>query len=909
MKTRHCCHGMASMTRVAALALAVAAFSSSACNDDQLVPRADFRRPTGLVFIERPVSIECPATPPVPTEVFERLTEEQLVLTQAVREDSIGELHSGVRQGTLLVADSEAEGVRVQHYQQIVSITSTLGVAAERLSTNDSVIVPGPTVFFPLVLSARGFPTQVVVSKDQMVMRTPCTYPANYTGTVVLTDSAGNALPAQTVTADLTDDDASTISYEYARTSTRASRGFVLALAGGDAGESAAIYVLDTRQRPFLARSDEFLGFAIDRIDLGANEHTAGPWTTTDLQVVDYVPSADCAQPIEVTDPLAPNACDEQGHDILVLVQDPIGNAYGRLVFVIVPRDGSAPTFVPVRLNEPAHPGNVALFGDRLVVSNADPTRSELFDVRFAVTGTTVEVLGVNRIDVGGPTSRVVDGGPLGVFAIRIDQPRMVHLVEDDGVLVPNQQPLSSPFQYPADENNRDRNGQIELRDSPVLTAELGQLRQLNQAFLGVVLDALDQPNDFVGDRAPVLMVAHADGELNFVAGQPPRLVTLQGNAVAALRRLEPEKNDAPELEIVGCDTPNFGEDEMGLVLDPDGPIPACFPTSAEPLVCSDEDVRLRSTGTSAVYWFVFRGAVYTDESGTATVIEDGRRVVIAIDADGGDAPIREGDSVLLQAQIRPDTDAGCELRDAPVIRNGVVTEVRRVQESNGTQTATAVVFDFDALTDADLESLPLCELDLEWFEVYPSSAEGVLTVRSGARIEEVLQRVPTSTAGDSFSITFEGRTLADDPLDIEFSVQGSPSLLPGGVFFQPQDRGRICLAQSDCLDDFVCVTADEAPDELARSCFNRCEPSEDTPDAVSRRIARVGVELSVTGSPLASVQLSATLSGVTTSPLALPADAVFAPMRRSWLISVPGTRALAEVLPQSEGIALGVIR
>ncbi|MEO1334355.1 MAG: hypothetical protein AAFV29_01870, partial [Myxococcota bacterium] len=904
------------------------------CDQDTRVPRAEFRRPTGLSYLQRPSEFNCPATPLVDGAIIDGLTRNQRQLSNAVRIDSTDDLLSGVRQGTLLIADAEAEGVRVIHYQQSAEISSDNGTATERLILTERELVPGPTVFFPLVLSTPGFPTVVTSGLDTMRFSAECVYPAEYqgllnpvdeeTGLVLLGDD-GLPLPPEEVTVDLTpDDDSATFTVNLERDYIRGARSYVLANEGGPAGASAAVYAIDSRPRPFRSRSDDYAGFAAGKFDLGDFDETAGAWTSVDLQAVAY---GGCEPESSIEDTTLPQPCDAAGYDVLALLQDSIGIGFGRLVFMTVDRAGGAPSFVSVRLPQGSRPTNIAVRENNLLIN--DSARRFVYQVPFTVTSSIPTVGDIREIDVDGPTSRVVDGGILGVFAVRLDVSRLVHLEErGSGNFARGGVRLSTPFAYDPDPDNPLRLGQIDLRESPVLSGELGESEELQQSVDGVVFEAL-QDEDFFGRRAaPILMVAHADAVLSYVIGSPPRLAELRSNQINVLRRLE---DDQEPVEILGCEPPMFeGDSEDDPPTDdPDGPIPACFPAGTLPLACNDRQVSFIPSPSTEVYRFTYRGPVLRSDTGTAavdvTVVDTATSATVripelTISANPPDlGAVALGDLVLLQISREDGTDTSTasfviegtvtatDSEDSGAVEIEVLTLVE--PELQGEEIVDEVR-SFDVL-DCDA---PPCLFDVQRLEVYPENEEGVLTRRIAGRIAEVLQRTLPVSSGEGGLIrySFQGEQLSGGPLPVTFDVE----VTTDGAL-APQDEGRICGLPDECPEDFECVTDlafdDEGnPDPIVRSCFNRCRPSACPVGAtcVDRRFERTGVEFRVQGAATVLTQLIGPISGgVTGTALALPDDAVYAPLLRAWLISVPGTRTLAEVAPITSQIAVGTTR
>ena len=956
-----------------------------ACDEDTQVPRADFRRPTGMAYVERPETFVCPSIPIISQAQFDALTVDEKRLTEAITIDAFGGTMEGTRDASLLVADSEAEGVRVQQFRQDVIVESSTVGPIDNLVTDQNVIVPGPTVFFPLVLSSPGFPTRVAFSKEEIQLNRLCAYLKDFSGTVDAIDEDGNdvlnpdgSTASSTITGSFSDEtgdprvtvddnfvlnDGTVVSVVIAdvtRLVPRAARGFVLSSLGGalrservrtsTAAAGPVLYVIDTRPRPFDARSSAFEGFAIQELDLGAVEHTAGPWTTVDMQVVDYIG----CEPPAVVDPTeaAAAACDNQGADIVAVLQSPIGDSYGRLVFITIPRDGSDVVYTPVRLPN-GSPENMIVLDDRIMISNSasDSIFEVLMTVRDTDPASAVRPGVVSQIDVDGPTNLVIDGDTIGVFASRLDVSRLVHLRREGNRFVRSTERLVSPFEYEPDPDNAARLGVLDLRDSRVVAAKLGRVEQL----LGQT-DAITE-EDLNGDlRAPVVLLAHADGQVRFVLGSPPRVAIWVENVLFQAQRLQveqppddlddPEVNEELVMRVVGCDSPQLDistseDEEQVLVPDPDGPVPACYPGTPELLDCNDE-VQLRLSVEANVFRAAYRGALVSTGDPTTPQdlpLDSSPSEITVTDIQGDPATLQFDDTVFLQAQyVNDDEEASteCSLVDTNVIFNGRVIDAEATDD-----TTMRVRFAVDDVErDVELEpgnttQLDNCGLDfLTRFEVYPSGDEVVYTRLTGSRIIEVLQRVPavletvSTSTFTKFSAVFAGESIAGEPLDLQFKVEGAllgedeSNGVMGGI--EVVDEGRICSTSDDCGPGFECQ-ADEpdqavldAEEEIGasngRSCLARCrrtlEFEEFEDQFVDRAVRRPGVQVVVRSAIEAGGVLQGgagtTLNGET---LPLPADVVFSPMRRSWLISIPASRALAEIRSGSGGIIPSVIR
>ncbi len=889
--------------------VAALAVTTLACEDDQQFARPDFRRPTGLEFVQRTLDLQCPLTPIVPTDYYATLTatysEEERAFLQFIDEAKVTENDiAGTRQATLFIADSEAEGIRLFNFEQSGSLVGDAdGLPQELIVSQREDFPSGPTVYFPLVLSTPGFPTTVAASKDTVRFQRTCEYPSTY----FLADGTPVDLPltdGSTSAPFIVDLDVSGV---------RGARGFVLAPEGAAGGVDGAIYVIDALARPLSARADAYRGFLFDRLDLATFTETAGSWIPIDLDTVAYG-GCDTPDPV-ITDPFAPVPCDTQGYDVFALLLDPVGAGDGRLVFFTLHRDGlQPPTLVTVDLPGPAHPTSMAVLDDRVVVSDA--SSSDVFEVPFTLTDGVPEFGAVRRINVFGPTRLVTDGGALGVFAVRIDKARMMHLVRGaSNQLVLGSSPLESPFEYEADLGNPLRLGHLDLIDNPVLAVGLGQLDSLEQFGQGEVQEVVTE-DDFLGEpRAPALILAYANASVNFVLGSPPRLAILAETQITSMRRLD---EDLDDVRIKGC----ILEAEEDLQEEnPEAPdVPACFAVLTD-VTCESEGadaVFIERTVNNALYEVGYRGSLLTADSGVVTIgVDVDPDLVEVSDLVIDERQVEPGDTVLLNVDYFPNDPACQDLAATSSTLTGTVEEVL----------SEAIRFREPLAPDPGP-----CSAQVQYLDIFPSGPEVVLSQISGLFVGTVLQRVPatvtetrmgtaTSSAGDVIEARFEGNSLTGDPLPVAFTFEGfvpEGLIREGSTFGLPEEdfldeEGRICTANDECAEGFTCIIQPppevEVDESVARECFARCESND--PDLFSElRVRRVGLEVTVSGSPLAGIGLATNISGLGgTTRLSAPADAEFAPMRGSWIISTPGTSAIAEVLPISGAIDFRVIR
>ncbi|MCB9654126.1 MAG: hypothetical protein H6729_08370 [Deltaproteobacteria bacterium] len=419
-------------------AFAVVACLGFACDSTPPQPAGRLERPSGLAYVERSTDR---------TDVF--------------------------------VADSEAQGIRVLQFLRVSEGSAV------------STFLPGPAVFFPLVVRADGFPTRLAVSRDV------------------------GLLGGQ-------------------------SRLFALAPA------TAALYVLDVAEVPYGGRT---LG-ADDNVTLGAvdlvavTQGDAFPVDVATLgfegtalgQGADYVAVA-----FDGTGSTASNLTIlklDRGADVTTSVEGEYADRYDAVSIVETTPIAAGPRSMLVRI-DPADP-------HRGVVLVSSLATDAVTEIAFALSTDTSTVIESTRlVDVGGPTARFVDMGARGVLALRTDRPSLVMLEPSTaagdaaaGILVRSTDDFGSSFATPEEHAKGETLGRIDVASSgdgrsPLVAGAYGQAYAINETLSG--------PNLLSGTSTAskdVVLLLRADGVASFLAGDPLRPVMTASTAISSVHQL-----------------------------------------------------------------------------------------------------------------------------------------------------------------------------------------------------------------------------------------------------------------------------------------------------------------------------------------------------------------------------------
>lgn len=735
--------------------------------------------------------VGCPSEDPQPSGRLERPAD--LLIAPRPSETSPSAVDPFARED-LLIADSEAEGVKIFQYIE---------------GRGAGEFVPAPAAFFPLVIPAPGFPTELSISRDEVQDRL-----------YVLSPGAA-LLQVQDVTPLIF-------------------------------GSSA------------VGNEGNVLLGSIDLADLAGDG-----MIPTDVQVVATTGTQDLVavsfQGVTAPDVLALLEVETVGGMPMVteMFEAPIGPAPRGMG--LVPLGTSSVAVV------------VSSAGSSTVTEvNVDPSAAS-------------PIAGVRAIDAGGPTQDVVDAGSAGAFAVRVDRPAVVHLVRGPSGLERSSVLQPSPY-APLEERGTDAvRGVIYTFDSPIGAASYGTVDALvdpspraRVEFLTGIEDGRISDEDATF-RGPALLLAHVDGTISFVsASQGEARLTV--SSTSSVLRVTRSTTVSPDLQITECSPGNVETCPAGGPLDAE-----CTGVVTEQLPSFQT---YRATYRGALVDSFFPRLVPCTEvdcrSGTSTTtyrISD--PTVISFE----ERLVQVGDLVPTTVQslvCRPDEILVEDRSDV-----GVVQFVSTASDASA------------FIEVAYPELRPLVErCDGEAgparaarYRIRPAADEVVLTRIAGERIVEVLARAPVQTTPQGEAVRF------DEAVAFEL-------VAPTGFTCTAEGGRTPCVFDSDCGAGRIC---EERSGMSIASCPRFCQPACDLNAEACLTTLETelcsAVEIEVSPTVPFVVSLSIQMNN-TNFPSAAPAAATFSPLRRSWLISYPGSRWIAEVGPgENDVIDLGFIR
>lgn len=692
----------------------------------------------------------------------------------------------------LYIADAESEGVRVRQFFR--------GFDENKAAYTVDTFVPSEAIYIPLVISAPGFPEEIS--------------PAVWTAAGVTRASLYALAPAGVV-SEL---DPAT---------------------GNSRDRFGLLHVLDIRENAFLARASEAGNTPIGLLPL--DEILAEPAIPIDVEVV-----ASLAD-----------------RDLVLVAFDPINGGPGQVALLSVQVGSNSVTLLSSTTATVAdlprallHAGN----GQVLVSSAGTSTVTEL-----TLDLTAGTILGSRALPAGGPTQGLVAIPGYGALALRIDRSSAAVLTSTSGRFERSQAVFASPYTPraeqlgtpPAERSGELSVGRIDLRSSPVITGAYGRAANLRPAAdrpTPVRTADLSPDADGVA-RADVVLLAHLDGRVTFLVGNPPRIANLTEQTIAGLIDLGKVTGTTLTSTIVECAAP---VGQLGAVTD---------------FQCADS-VFVVNQGASRRFRAQYRGALYVGRAGLLTPTSSTGATWTLSDSGVEDyttLKIQVGDLVDLEHHGADCTVEGSDARD--YLDRAVITAV----STEGLELSTAG--GFRGLRDP-------CGDVVVRYEVFPAGDEAVLTEALGGRVGAVLARTPVIDNG--------GRREAQFQHDLAFTLVGTMTCdeaSTGRLCGDSSDcGGRTCVPNADALGPGICSMV-ECPADSA-TCVK-------TPKV--RRCAGVEILSEPPGPLILDLRNITTTSQI--SRAAAPSAAVFARVRQAWFISYPGSRALATVEPLAESI------
>jgi hypothetical protein len=487
----------------------------------------------------------------------------------------------------------------------------------------------------------------------------------------------------------------------------------------------------------------------------------------------------------------------------------------------------------------------------------------------------TGAVLGARTVDVGGPTSDVIDAGEHGAFAIRSDRPRVVHLVPGPAGLMRSTVIDDSPFTPDEERRSLDSGGFLDVYPSPIGAASLGTFDSFTDIAPRSTVLRFTGSNDLriVGERTfrrsdsedlPVLLLAHADGNASFVVLES-ETASIATSLDATVYRVS--TSSRMSVEVID---PEAGNTVLGACNTV-----SCSESAPEGEVCPPSIIRYERPYYGK-YRATFRGTLVSSQTAELTKV------------DGAEATYRitdqvissfEGRFVLVNDRVLTHVQSqNCDDLSAPMdlIATGTVTKVE------GGAIEVAYEAGFAPVQSCEgMESLPALATRIE---IYPGSDEMVLARFSGETVVQVLSRAPVVTSSAGASVVFRDDP-EEHPLDLAIKTSSTAP-------FTCSEGAALCSTDSDCGVARECTTGTGS---CPRTCAAACSESEPTcfDRLVGRHCAYAEFEVAPTV-PFSTSTADAV--GNITFPSAAPASAVFSPERGTWVISFPGSRVLVEL-------------
>lgn len=634
---------------------------------------------------------------------------------------------------------------------------------------------------------------------------------------------------------------------------------------GGAAMETLGLlHVLDVRQAPFEASSTFPSNVPIGQLPLSP---LVGP----------------ARLPVDVAVLFTRDA--EVSEDVVALTFDDLEGGPGVLAVLTVRVDGEGVEVSAVETATVA-PGPRALLrradGSLLVSSAASAEVSQ-----FTIAAEAPH-LGPRRVlDAGGPTGELIDVPDRYVVGLRVD--RSAAVIFEGEPLERSERVFESPF-TPVWERVGTPTvaqagelavGRIDLGAVPTAVGAAGNITRLvdpSGPGGGTVL--VDAP---AGED--VVMLVQSDGRAVFLVGEPPRLAVAEPSQVASVVRLD----GAEDLQVEGCVQP----------------LPACAPAAGQAAPCAG--IAVPPSADSFQARAVYRGRLAWSRSAalaladTATAAPEGTFTLqipgIALEA----RLVRPGDQVLVQLLGPGECPAPDETPPlVPLADTGTVEavegDVLRVRFAGALGGLAQCWAEVEAATQPRVAVV----------DVFPGGEEAVLSQVEGEVIQQVLARVPvTLEPGGAARVEFGANGEDGQPRPIAFAM-ASPS---GFRCALAADAGALCDVSADCGPGRACPAPPQVGTEVCpRRCPTACELGAGAA-CLDLELTRVcpGVELVVAGTRVArfDVRRDTAVAQQAVVRAFAPADAVFLELRRSWLISFPGSRSLVELRPTTNNFSV----
>lgn len=486
-------------------------------------------------------------------------------------------------------------------------------------------------------------------------------------------------------------------------------------------------------------------------------------------------------------------------------------------------------------------------------------------------------VLGASKIlDAGGPLTDVIDAGPAGVVALRLDRSAAM-LFEGEGAdIVLSTRVIDSPYTPIAELADPGRRGRVDLRPFTPVAAAAGFLQTLPNLFRVV-----GSPSSLIGAPGEVVYIAHADARVSFLAGDPLELAVANPAEVYHVEQLRADRT----VDVARCPSPLpplSCAERNALLTERDR---ARAAEGVEPSAMCSAGVLLVDRTFGQTFRATFKGAMADGATGilVRTSVAGRFDVVDARVSDFAARRIVVGDRILAQVRLEDVCGELAPRREAHVA--GEVIEVRA-------ESVTArfdVDSGFEALDCAPPSVAPPDRVRMARYEIFPAGDEVVLTSRGSTGLSAVLDRQSVAPGlGGVDTVVFTNRVALT---------------LSGANGFHCVTRAPVlsCQSAADC-NGLTCGNRDPRT-----GCPGGCEVDACTDDDLTcpfiglERVCS-GVELGASPA-VVNIHDPSIEDRVRPFAPAVPDDVVFSAARNSWFTSYPGARALAESLIEQTGV------
>lgn len=509
---------------------------------------------------------------------------------------------------------------------------------------------------------------------------------------------------------------------------------------------------------------------------------------------------------------------------------------------------------------------------DLLVRDGLAVSSSALTNFASLITlNTAAPFLGaVTDLVTDGPTSAIIDGAGVGVLLARLDQPSVVLFESIGGTLARSTRRIVTSFTTEADRTSSAALGRIDVLRSNVAAGAHGRLHKfdVNESD-EIEYDILAPYIEEEDKLADVIALAHLNGELSFYFGKETQQALILPSGIDSVVAHE------GRIYLPECSTSSLAF--------------ACSIEDRTDPGCPDELI-IGGSDVGQIVRATYRGPMAYATTGAIGFVEEAADTTrlrlndTTVKTPFADRFVRLEDRVLFSLEL-PQSCGSAEFVDT--VLDAPITAIDSDLETYGPN----VIVDVRSSSVAFAADCPN-----EWrifsYEVYPGTDQ-VIVVREGPesalQIDEVLDRVDVVRTASTSSAAATASAPIDRIIRATMTVLGDFSCTD-----TVQDK-PLCNTDADCDVAVACVGP--------TVCFGGCDTPACAPAAsgcATQHPVRKcsSIEVSVTGAADYTIDFSASLS----FEIGAPEDAIFSPQRRSFLISFPGAREIAEGFVARDG-------